>query len=297
LRPLRPVLAALASALVLGLAACGADDAGSADALDGVFSNAVPSADVTFDLRARFEGGEAELRGPFRLRAEGPYVNGPERKLPSFDWDVTADAGESGVSLGVISTGDNAWVEWMGTAYEVGEERIAEVNRHIAEHPDDLGLDPSRWIVNPQDEGEEDVAGVDTNHWSADIDVGRFLDDLDAAAGRMGRPADERLTPEERRLIVEAVDDAEVNVWVGQDDDILRRLTVEVDFTVPEEVREPDGVESGEIDLLIEMADVGGDQASRIQAPASSRPIEELFGQLPPGGPGMLPDLFLKRRS
>ena len=288
MRPLRPALAVLASAVALVLAACGVgSNAGSAAAPDGIFATAVGSADVTFDLRARFEG-DPELDDPMRLRAEGPYVNGPERKLPSLDWDVEVDGQDMSVDFGVISTGDNVWVEWMGTAYEVGEERIAEVNRKIAEHPEDIGLDPQRWLVNREEEGEEEVDGVDTIHWSADVDVARFLDDLDEAAERMGRPADERLTPEERRLIVEAVDTAEVNVWVGQEDNILRRFTLELDFTVPEEVREPDGVESGEIDLLLELSDVNGDQASRIVAPSSSRPIEELLGQFPPGGPRLL---------
>ena len=56
---------------------------------------------------------------------------------------------------------------------------------------------------------------------------------------------------------------------------------------VPDAARErAGGVESGEMSFLLEHANVGGDQASRITAPTSSRPIEELLGPDGALGPG-----------
>jgi hypothetical protein len=121
--------------------------------------------------------------------------------------------------------------------------------------------------------------------------VARFLEDMDRVAEHMGPPGEgKRLTAEKRRLIVEAVDAARFDVWAGTEDGVIRRLTAELEFDVPDEARErADGVESGEVSLLVELADVGGDQAARIRAPASARPIEELLDEFERGGGPMRP--------
>lgn len=291
MRSLRPVIAAAGIAASLALTACSGDDRDTAATLDRAFSQPVQTADVTLDLRARVRGSR-ELEDPMRLRARGPFVSGGSSEIPSVDWDVTLDGRGTGFSARAVSNGDNAWVEVLGTAYEVGEDAVARVNRRLErqEHDrrglEELGLNPRRWLVDPREDGDEEVAGVDTTHFSARLDVARFLDDVEAAAVRAGRPEKAgKLTPEERRQIVDAVDDAGFDVWVGKDDDVIRRLTAELEFDVPEKARgRHHGVESGEMSFLLELADVGGDQEQRIRVPRGARPIEELLEALGSGG-------------
>ena len=284
----RPSIALLGSLAALALGACAGDDSDASRTLQRGLETPVPSADVTLYLRARVSG-DPELEDPMRLRATGPYVREAEGELPRLDWEVSADARGMGVTGGLLSTGDNAYVKWLGTSYEVGEERVAEhVREKEGKDPagelDRLGIDPGRWVVDPSAEGQEEVAGVASQHVSGSLDVERFLDDMDRVARDMG---EEGLSPEERRLVLEGVEDPTFDVWVGTEDGVIRRLTAELEFTVPEAARErADGVESGEVSLLLEHANVGGDQASRITAPASSRPIEELLGPDGALGPG-----------
>ena len=82
------------------------------------------------------------------------------------------------------------------------------------------------------------------------------------------------------------MDDPTFDVWVGKDDDVIRRITAELDFNVPEDARARyGGVESGEVSFRLELADVGGDQAQRIRVPREARPIHELLDRLGHGTP------------
>jgi hypothetical protein len=291
-RSLRHAVGAAGIAASLALTGCGSDSAGSAETLDRAFSIPVESADVTLDIRARLRGSP-ELEDPMRLRAQGPYVSGGGSKIPSFDWNVTVDGRGMGFSARAISNGDNAWIEVLGTAYEVGEEAVARANRHVERHHregggpgGEVGLDPRRWVVDSREEGDEEVGGVQTTHISGALDVARFLDDVEQAAERSGRPhKGGELTPEERQKIIDAVANPTFDVWVGKDDNVIRRLTAEVSFDVPDADRaRAKGVESGEVSLLLELADVGGDQRQRITIPRDARPIDELLDRI--GGPG-----------
>jgi hypothetical protein len=86
----------------------------------------------------------------------------------------------------------------------------------------------------------------------------------------------EQLTDEQRRLVTEAVRSARMDVWTGADDRILRRLRLEVDYAIPEEVQEEArGLTSGQLALAVTIADLGEDQ--EIEAPEGARPLEELL--------------------
>ena len=79
--------------------------------------------------------------------------------------------------------------------------------------------------------------------------------------------------------------DPTFHVYVGEDDDIIRRVAGTIEFEVPEENREElGGIESGELKIELEFADVNGDQ--EIEAPANARPISALTESLG-GTPGL----------
>lgn len=292
--PFRCTLLAVGASAALVLPGCGASGAETAGALDRAFDKTVDSAQVSLDLEARVRG-VAELEDPMRLRASGPYVNNGPNELPSFDWKIDADGRGMGFSARAISSGENAWLEVLGTPYEIGEDQVAELERSQGERSgggdvlESLGVDPADWFVDPSDEGVEDVAGVPTTHVSARLDVERFLTDMDRVAERM-RPAADRLTPAQRQALVEAVKEPEVDVWVGEDD-IVRRLEADLEFDVPEDQRaQAEGLESGTVSFKLELADVGGRQV--ISEPKNARPLEELFGARGSGEAHSLPGFY-----
>jgi hypothetical protein len=68
-------------------------------------------------------------------------------------------------------------------------------------------------------------------------------------------------------------------VYVGKYDNVIRRLSADIAFTVPNENQEQlGGLKSGTISFSIEFAEVG--KAQTISAPESAKPISELVGQL-----------------
>ena len=73
------------------------------------------------------------------------------------------------------------------------------------------------------------------------------------------------------------------DVYVGKDDNIIRRLSADISFEVPQtQQAQLGGLTSGTLSFSIEFADVGKPQT--ITAPTSSKPLSELTSQL--GGLG-----------
>ena len=89
-------------------------------------------------------------------------------------------------------------------------------------------------------------------------------------------------------MVASVVHDPTFNVYVGEDDDIIRRLSGKVEFDVPEASRASlGGIQSGSLDFKIEFADVNGDQ--QIEAPAHARSLSSLTRSL--GGASALPGI------
>jgi hypothetical protein len=119
---------------------------------------------------------------------------------------------------------------------------------------------------------------------SAQIDVAKMLDDLNALVDRAGAAVPgsgppPKLDEEQQRRIEEVLGEPTLDVYVGVDDKVVRRLSADLELDVPEGSRERlGGVEGGRIAFSIEFARVG--EPVEIAAPRSARPIEELTGQL-----------------
>jgi hypothetical protein len=284
----RLALALVALATVLVVSGCGDDQEEVESILTSAFEQPIESADVTIDTELQLEGNE-QFGEPIRAQVSGPYVSGEEGALPSFDFDVSFASGGTGIQIptfGLISTGDNVFVEAQGEAYEVGEEEVGEA---VADQPETeeqglaaFGIDPRGWIVDGEVEGDEEVAGVETTHVTGTIDVAKMLTDLNQVAEESSAPdvaGQTTLTPEQISQAEEVLGEPRFDLFVGKDDDKIRRLTASVDFTVPEEVgAQAGGLTGGSANFSLEFANVGGDQ--QIAAPENPRPITDLFEQI-----------------
>ena len=285
--------------VAVGLVSCGGEtDQGDVeDLLDRGFSQSIKSANLKVDARLQLKGSES-LDQPVRIQASGPFRTN-SGKLPSADLElkVGTDGGGQTVQTGFLSTGDRAFVKFEDVYYEQPAAQVRAANASIRKAGSrslrSLGLDPRGWLSEAEEKGDERVAGVETNHVSGRLDVSALLNDVNefversgaALTGATGEAPPKPLSKEDIRRVSEAVDDPSFDVYVGKEDDTIRKVSGRLEFDVPEESRSGlNGIEGGSLEFSVEFADVNGDQ--EIEAPAKARPLAELTRSL--GGSSLL---------
>jgi len=290
LRALALLCVALSAAL---LSACGGGDSEDVKAtLDKAFSTPIKSARIDLEVTLKLDGIK-QLNGPVKLSVQGPYATGGSQTIPKADWDIAASAAGQNFSAGFISTGDNAWVGFQGQNYEVGKDAVAQINQQIKQAAgqkdkkglSQFGIDPRDWLKDAKDEGDEKIGGVETDHVSATLDVGKFVDDLNELVKKAGSSTgtSAQITPSQKKQIEDVVKNPRFDVYVGKDDNVIRRLSADLSFTVPSQQQSQlGGLKSGQLSFSIEFADVGKPQT--ITAPQNAKPLSELTSQL--GGLG-----------
>jgi hypothetical protein len=297
----RALLVLLFAALVLSSCGGSDDKEDVQSLLDKAFSNSIKSADLKVDASVQLKGSPG-LDKPVRISATGPFRSN-KGKLPSADIElkVGSDGGGQTITTGFLSTGDRAFVKFQDVYYEQPRSQVAKANRSLSRNQGKqgslraLGLDLRSWLAEAKDEGEDEIAGVKTRHVSGRLDVEAVMRNLnrfvrrsgDAFGGATGQAPPKPLSEAEIQKVGEVVKDPTFNVYVGVDDDIIRRVSGKIEFDVPEESRQSfGGIQSGAIEFQVEFSDVNGDQ--KIQAPANARPISDLTRSL---GGGTLPGL------
>ncbi len=261
--------------------------------LDRAFKQSIKSADVKIDAELKIEGLKGVDR-PVRLEAKGPYIGG-DKKLPQVDIDLkigVADAGQT-VSSGFLSTGDRAFVKFGGEFYEQDPKDVAQANEQLAKGSgsnrgslSELGLNPRTWVVDAEGEDDETVAGVETEHVRGKLDVRALFKDLNKLVERSGgavggAPAGtpSPLSEEDLDELAQVVEDPTFDIYVGKEDDTIRRVSGNLTVKVPEKDRaRVNGISGGSLRFSIELSRVNGDQ--KVEAPAESRPISDLTTQL-----------------
>jgi hypothetical protein len=314
-----PLLLLALLLLVPGVAACGGDDDVDVDkVLQETFGADKDIKSGRLDLDLRLDArGLASLQGPVRVRLAGPFASSGADQLPRFALEATLDAGGQSIRAGATATADKGFLSFQGQSYVLSDELFKQFRDGYAEEAkksqgDDkgisfktLGIDPRRWLTDPQYEGKDDVGGAESLHIRSGIDVPRLLEDVNRILGRAeqieGAAEQAReLTAEERKQISDAIKDAKLDLWTGEDDKILRRLVVELEFDVPEQARQQaNGLTGGTLRFQLGLGGINEDV--RIEAPANAKPFEDLLATLgggtqsgessdsgapPPGEPG-----------
>ena len=177
-------------ALVVGLAACGSsgNDQNAKDLINKAFKQQIKSANVDLNVQATLNGLPT-VGGPISIKLSGPYQNNGKGKLPSLDWKLAFSGAGRTFSAGVITTGDNAFINFRGQNYEVGTQSVQKLNQQLAtqrkqrgnQSLQSLGINPNDWVQDAKNEGDSTVAGVQTTHLSGKVDVSKLLDDLNEA--------------------------------------------------------------------------------------------------------------------
>jgi hypothetical protein len=281
--------------LLLGawtLASCGGggeDRESVEDLLDKAFSTPIHSADLKLEAKVELDG---LLADPITLDAEGPFRTNPS-KLPSADIELrVGSGGGQTISSGVLTTGDRVFVKFQDVYFEQPPAQVRRTNAAIARRAKqpgqslaELGLDPRSWIAEAQDKGDTRAAGADTHHVSGTLDVEALMRNINEFVGNSasalggGGKSTPRLTSADIRELASAVHDPSFDVYVGKNDDTIRRVAGRIEFDVPEEDRENlGGLKGGTITFSVELRNVNGNQ--EIEAPAHSRPLSKLTRSL-----------------
>ncbi len=285
------------------LGACGGDDSSGADVntvlqetFDGT-GKSVDSGKLDLSVKLDLEGAGANLDDPIAIALSGPFENQGDGKVPRFDFSLNLDGGGQQFQAGAISTGSAAYLVFSDRAYAVGDNTFKEFQEGYAKAQKEdggkrdsgptlsaLGVDPRRWLKNPEEVGTEEVGGVETIHLTAEVDVPRLLEDVNRlvkSAGNLGVAGDrvpDELTPTERARAAEALKSVKVDIWTGAEDKTLRKLVLALDISVPENERKKAGLAAGKVDLEYAIGDLNKPQT--IEEPSNARPVSELNAAL-----------------
>jgi hypothetical protein len=308
-------LLAFAVCLALGaaflVAACGGDDEDPEEVLRATFSGdqQVDSGTIDVSLSGSAEGATG---GSFDASVSGPF-QADDESFPQFDLAVTASGEGAGQTLdfqgGLTSTGDAMFVNYNGTDYEVDQRTFQQIQQGYeqsqAEDTEETGsfqeqcqaaaeqggVDPSLCEIDPftlfenlENEGEEDVEGASTTHVHGDLNIeelGNIAGEA-IAASPQGAFLPQEAIDQAVAQLEEAVDEASFDVYSGTEDDILRRLDINLGVTAPDDAAVAVPVEGADVTLSVVLGAVNEPQT--IEAPADAQPFDQLLDELGASG-------------
>ena len=291
IRAMRGLLV-LTLALALAAAGCGGDEGAGAEGADELlkrgFSTDVDSGDIDVEMELKLEGQEGS-DGTFRLELSGPFRSRGPTKMPDADLDFSASGQGINLEGGLVLLPENAWIEFGGETYEVGEELWSRAKESLStgggqETFADAGVKPLDWMKGAETGEGEEIAGTETTKVTGELDIPAMLADFN----RMS-PDSTAMPPGTLDQAEKAIGPVQFEAWIGEDD-IWRRVSAQTSFTVPEGQRQgAGGIEGGQVSL--DMTLQAPNEEVSIDSPGAGRPISELLRALgvPPEallGPG-----------
>jgi len=295
-------LLSLIAAVALVFAACGGDEESGGEPVSAstdvnelltqTFTGKkdVKSGNIDLKLQIEAQGGESQLDGPVSVTLKGPFQTQDGGKLPKFKLDAALEGAGQSITAGATSTGDKGFLSFQGTDYAVDDQVFQQFKAAYEEtakksSSDDgqsftsLGMDPRKWLTDPTNAGEAKVGDADTIKITGGVDVAKLLDDVDAALSKASAlgvqgagEVPEKLTDEQRQQVLDGVKDPRVEIYTGKDDQILRRLVVNLG------IEDAATSTSGTVAFDISLTDLNEDQD--IAEPADAKPFDQLLGQL-----------------
>jgi hypothetical protein len=310
-RPIRlTVLLPLLAALALGASACGggANSSGGSGAdatalLKDTFGANHPirsgrvDADLDVDLK-----GLAKLNEPLVLHLSGPFQSNGGKQLPDFALGLDIQSSTKPITIGTVFAQGNGYLTIEGQAFDLGKDIYAAFKQGYEKAKagsgasaggptlSALGISPLRWLKDPQTKGTEDIAGTPTMHIASGVDVPKLLDDVSTLLGKArnvtsaggsatGTQVPTQLTPAQRDAIARSVKSAKVDVWTGAKDHTLRKIALDVEVDVPQDLRaQAGGLTTGHVVLQLTLAQLN--QAQTIRRPAGAQPLSALRSAL-----------------
>jgi hypothetical protein len=262
-------------------------------------SHSIKSGNIALSVNINAAGSK-QLKGPISAQFNGPFQSLGKGKLPKFDFTVFVSAQGRQFNAGAVSTGSSGYLRYQGTTYSVppsvfdqfrsGFEQAASKSSSTNKKSglSRFGIDPKAWLKNPRIVGTASVAGTETKHISAQVDVSKMLDDINTLlgkAGSLGIPNATQLpksiTPAQRAQIQKAVKTATFDVYTGSSDHTLRKLAVNLVIdaaSLASTSSSTAGLSNLQVSFTFQIA--GLNQPQTVTAPTGARPLSELTSKL-----------------
>ncbi len=285
------------------LAGCGGEDEDPAKILEQAFSGgkySINSGKVDASVTIEAKGSE-QLSEPVSFLVKGAFQSTGDKQVPKADLDFELQGSNQTQKFGIVSTGSEAFIKFGDKAFAVPESAFKQYEKQLESSTDAenngktltaLGLDPKSWLTEPKLAGDAKVAGVDTHKITTNVDSEKLATDLVGALSQalstfqpsesqspppipFGLSDDQRKQLEqdlEKQLkaAAESVGSAEVEVLVGKDDGILRRLVVQVNLNGSKALK----IDSAQFHLDITFSEVNQEQT--IEAPKNALSLDKL---------------------
>jgi hypothetical protein len=299
-----PVAMLALLALAAFLVACGGGSGGGGSSedpqkvLDQTFSaknEKVDSGNLDLKLKVDVSGDQS---ANVDAQLSGPFENEGTNKIPKLDLAVSASGSGSGqsfnVDAGLTSTGDAAFVNYKGTDYQVDQSLFDQFKQQVESAAGQqtqnqgsadalfksLGIDdPKSLLTNLSNDGSADVQGTQTTHISGDVDVRKLIEGIKnlasgaSALGALGGSSSNVPSGAELDQAANAVKTAHFDIYSGNDDHILRRLTITLGV-------EPPSGSTSKVDVSFDFVLGDVNQSQTIEAPSNPKPFSELLQSL-----------------
>ena len=261
-------------------------------------TGAIQSGRLDLHLALTLNGDRALGGSPLSLDIAGPFSRDASGR-PAADLTITLTAASKTRTLGLDVVGGAVYVGIGGTFYVVPAHSLHMPGAGAGSTGgsgasgllSSLGIDPRSWLTNPHGAGTATVGGVATDHFTAGVDVQKMFADLSkliqrrlsGATGASGSPS--TLTSE-LQLAASAITSAQLDVYTGVADHVLRRVHVAVAFKVPAIASSfVNGLTGGSLDFDATLTALNAPQT--ITAPANPQPFTAIGGALRALGLGL----------
>jgi len=293
-----PILALSATCLVAGCGG-GGSAGGPTDAaslLSQAFGpkQSVHSGQIATSIDLNLQGTKT-LSGPIAIKLNGPFQGHGPAAVPDFKLSLQIAAASQNFTAGVTSTTGKAWVQFAGADYIVPDSLFAQFKDSYlkgqnksggASSLTKLGIDPRGWLTGARTVGHAQVAGTDTIHITAGVDVPKLLADFNTLLGKTAGAvpnAPTGISPATQSAIAGATKTATVDVYTGSSDHALRRLTVALQLAVaPDQRSALRGLKGGTIGFDLQLSELNKGQ--QVSAPKSAKPLSGLLSGIGAGG-------------
>jgi hypothetical protein len=182
-------------------------------------------------------------------------------RISRFDLAGTAAVLGFDVDTELVSTGDNLLVSVYGDAYEVGTAEFAAFTERFT----GVRLAPRALFGTARYDGREEVDGVETDHVSAELERKTVSEELRPLRDLLGLA--HLPTPVGR-----------IGAWIGVEDQVIRKLAIDVAFGVAPEDREKlGGTRNGRLKVEVWLDGVNEPQSLPQRPRGIYQPISELL--------------------
>jgi hypothetical protein len=241
-------------------------------------SNTINSGRVALAVTLALDGVKQLGGKPVTLDVSGPFQRGAGNDI-STDLSATVQAASSTANIGLDKVGKKLYLGLAGTFYALPVSSTAKPSAGATGAEgmlSALGIDPKTWLTDPHIVGTESVGGVSTEHLTAQINVANVLNDVSKLVSSATGSTGAGTSSDTLALIESAITSAQVDVYTGVADHIVRRFDLAIAFTVPQIAASAlGGLTGGSLKLDVTLTELN--QPQTITAPANTQPSSKLL--------------------